>query len=163
MALKTMIENLNAARKAYDEQLAALGAEAAKAVAEFLGQRIPAGFKLEWTQYTPYFNDGEPCTFSVHTPYLYKPEGDEEHRWAEEYDTSIELGCKNYGKDYTYSDGYVSKARELIDGISIEDFDALSAAWDELPEDMLLKAFGDHTKVIVESGGAYTNDEFDHD
>lgn len=24
---------------------------------------------IQWTQYTPYFNDGDACTFSVHTDY----------------------------------------------------------------------------------------------
>lgn len=70
MALQTMIENLNKAKQAYETQLAAIGADAQKAVAEFLAPNIPPGYALWWTQYTPYFNDGEACTFGVGDVYL---------------------------------------------------------------------------------------------
>lgn len=33
---------------------------------------------IRWTQYTPYFNDGEACEFSVHEPYIRFVDGDEE-------------------------------------------------------------------------------------
>jgi hypothetical protein len=79
MALKTMIENLKKAREAYDKQLAALGENAQKAVVESLAELIPKGKVLVWSQYTPYFNDGEACTFSVRDPYLQDENEDDEH------------------------------------------------------------------------------------
>ena len=38
--------------------------------------------KFEWTQYTPYFNDGDACYFSIHCVYGFDSEGDE----VDEYD-----------------------------------------------------------------------------
>ena len=45
-----------------------------------------------WTQYTPYFNDGDTCYFSVHTDYIYiNGESADESNWISE--TNI----TNYG------------------------------------------------------------------
>lgn len=40
----------------------------------------------------------------------------------------------------------------LIEGLTRETLDALIAAWDELPEDMLQVAFGDHASVTIKKG-----------
>lgn len=70
MALDTMIKKLVDARKAYDAQLAELGKGSADAVAAHLAPKIPAGYYVTWTQGTPSFNDGDPCTFNVREAYL---------------------------------------------------------------------------------------------
>lgn len=101
MALATMIEKLNAAKKAYEDQLASIGKDAQKAVAEFLVPHMPAGFALFWTQYTPYFNDGETCTFSVHDVYLVATDKLEECRnrsSGEEFGFSFSTAKKRYGR-----------------------------------------------------------------
>lgn len=79
MALKTMIENLNKAREAYEKQLESLGKDAQKAVAEALGALIPEGKVLVWTQYTPYFNDGDACIFGVNDAYLQDASEDDDY------------------------------------------------------------------------------------
>lgn len=148
MALKTMIENLNKAREAYNKQLATLGKEAQKAVAEELGALVPDGCELRWTQYTPYFNDGEPCVFSVNEPYV-RADGSN--------DEGVELttwGIKNYG---------VESWSPAIDGVTKKALNDLRKAWEELPEDLLEKAFGDHAEVIIKRGGKYSAEEYSHD
>lgn len=62
MAIKTQIKRIQTAKKKYNEALSKLGR---KAIAKALGEVIPKGFALTWSQYTPGFNDGEPCTFRL--------------------------------------------------------------------------------------------------
>lgn len=62
MALKTQIKRIETARKKYNEELAKLNR---RAIAKAIGEVIPPGFALAWNQYTPSFNDGDPCRFTV--------------------------------------------------------------------------------------------------
>lgn len=65
MALATALKKIQTARKNYDSALSALGR---KALAKELGALIPKGYAIAWTQYTPGFNDGDPCTFTLDDP-----------------------------------------------------------------------------------------------
>lgn len=181
MALATMIKKLADAREAYESQLAEIGNDAKQAVAEYLGPVIPEGFAIAWRQYTPGFNDGEPCTFSVDTPDVFKLEKAEAHEGADEEDEQDEddfdyddvdgigLTAKNYGRDHTTSGthandkawSYTQEAEPVIEGLSIEAFDALAAAWADLPEDLLAKAFGDGAAIKIESGGKIVVNDYD--
>lgn len=77
MALKTHIKRIAAAKAEYDAELAKVGKKAGKELAKLLGPLIPPGFVLEWTQYTPSFNDGDPCTFRVGYPMLKRQDAEE--------------------------------------------------------------------------------------
>ena len=88
MALKSVIKKLTDARAKYDAQLEKLGDKTAKEVAKEIGKLLPDGFALKWTQDTPSFNDGDPCTFSVHDPQLIRAdEEEEEDDFEDEVDT----------------------------------------------------------------------------
>lgn len=86
MALKTMISNITKARAEYEKQKAALGENAQKAIAEAFAEFIPAGHVLHWCQYTPYFNDGDACTFGVHDPYFDEAADEEAESNLDVYD-----------------------------------------------------------------------------
>ena len=172
MALATMIENLNNARNAYQAQLKEIGSKAKQAVAEFLAPNIPAGYAVMWTQYKPYFNDGDACTFSVHSPYLVelvKYEADGCPRHFDDCDASHYLNsfAQDYGQgDRTVTSGVRSYQRRgipLIDGYTVEQAKALGEAWDKIPEDLFEAAFGDHTRCSVNSAGVAEVTEHEHD
>lgn len=170
MSLKTAIAALNASKKAYDEQLYALGDDAGNGIAEYLGAEIPPGFALEWKQYAPGFNDGDPCVFAVHDPVLFRlptdardedgepiaPEDMDEYLGdldAEDAEEQVQFyGIEQYGTFPDYP---------AIDGLSREQLEKLAAAWCDLPEDMLEHAFGDGARVRVMSGGAHVRHEYD--
>lgn len=110
MALKTIIDNINTKRREYEEALAQMNNNAAGQIAAELGPLVPPGYALTWTQYTPHFNDGSPCYFGVHEPYLVrdKREKDEEDESPEAQEANesgdgpdrMELGTciDRYGK-----------------------------------------------------------------
>lgn len=159
MALKTVIENLARARKEYEEQLASLGEDAQKGIGEAIAEVLPEGYGLSWTQYTPYFNDGDACVFSVNDPSLVKlgkpGEDDEESEEDEDPEDGIDFyGIARYGQSDYYP------ARE---GVTKEMLLAVQKVWDLLPEDMLEQVFGDHVRVLIRKDGSVDVSEYSHD
>lgn len=171
MALKTMIENLNKARKAYEGQLAELGKNAQKAVAEFLAPLIPPGYAVKWTQYTPYFNDGDACTFSVHAPYIVSVDDEDSEGFGlaeavEKYgkpDEERSYERRDWATNKTVTKTYTVHGFPKIDGWTKAKMKQLDDAWDELPEDLLESAFGDHVEAIVRADGTFEVNKYSHD
>jgi hypothetical protein len=131
----------------------------------------PEAKAIVWTQYTPYFNDGEACTFSVHDFQLMVEDeamaedvkkvadyiGDGEgHRGAyQAVDSAVD--CDYYAKKVGVSKRLLTPAeRTLIDGL-----DALAKACHQI-EDVLEMTFGDHVKVTATRKGFEVN-EYSHD
>lgn len=101
---------------------------------------------VRWAQYTPYFNDGDTCEFSV-GELLYKLVGADE----EESDYDDGFTCMGtYGKPPGFAQQSWYKALAELEN-------ALSGA-----EEELLAAFGDHVRVTVTKNGVDI-DDYDHD
>lgn len=187
MSVKTMIAELVKARKAYNRKLKELGKDTAQEVAKFLAPLIPTGYTLQWTQFTPYFNDGEPCEFGVNEPYLVRDGAKDAyhlddrgisvyrayHRYGqpdqEKYYMTTDYRNRTYDaerKDFVYPQRkvtYVEPGFPAIDGYSKENLRALLNVWDDLPKDLMLTAFGDHVTVAISPAGTYTVSGYDHD
>lgn len=94
---------------------------------------------LRWTQYTPYFNDGEDCHFGVG-------------------DTMVKVeGLK--GEEYY--DGYVQEYE--IDNLTLKK--AVLDLSKELSnmEEVCLMAFGDHKEITAYPNGKITVIDYDHE
>jgi hypothetical protein len=124
---------------------------------------------LRWRQYTPYFNDGDPCVFSVDEVYCrvtglpYDPGledgGEEEDNFYQphnHYSISPEVDAilgKMEGRRYdystrTYSDGtwvVEPKNPELVHQLQKCATMITSGAFN----DALLQTFGDHAKITL--------------
>ena len=125
---------------------------------------------ISWEQYTPYFNDGEPCVFSVNYPTFYFGSMDE---LGEDSEASITpYSRKSYDPDEMFKnyveipdDGerdYWEAIRphltpEVRAGIAkfLEEFHGLG-------DDVFKTVFGDHAQVIVTRDGV-TVDEYEHE
>jgi hypothetical protein len=92
--------------------------------------------EFQWKQYTPYFNDGEPCTFRACT---YDPSVNGTEWWSEN-DEEVKMTKKEW-----------EAARK-----DVQEF--LSAFEDDVMEHL----FGDHCKVTVTKKGAKV-EEYSHD
>lgn len=93
---------------------------------------------IGWTQYTPYFNDGDPCVFSVNDLCVCDEDcsmDDHMYNWKELW----------YDKD--------AERYPLIKQTSKILHNA---------EDILLMMFGDHVKVVATPNGIDV-EEYDHD
>jgi hypothetical protein len=119
---------------------------------------------ISWTQYTPYFNDGDPCVFSIQEPALElsaafvsanpglnligssyskkEPEKDDDTKslTLDTYDFT-----KEQGKAYPDMRAAVNAITELFEA-----------------EDILLHVFGDHAEIIV-TPKEISVEEYEHD
>lgn len=118
-------------------------------------EKHPAVECVSWTQYTPYFMDGDPCVFSVNN-FGYRTF--EDSVWGE---------CVT-GRHYDYD------SRKWVEGLSpdelalgytmemCKDWLALSDSLREIPDEIYKDLFGDHSQVTVTRDGI-TVDEYEHD
>ena len=111
-----------------------------------------------WTQYTPYFNDGEECVFGAHTsnPHLkfgaQPVDGEAEEPEDEEDDYFYDK--RNYKGSYAVP-GFPNTPQEKA-GCAVIDF---LGTFDDAD---LKEMFGDHIKVTVSRSGVDV-DEYSHD
>lgn len=137
--------------------------------------RDPIISAFGWTQYTPYFNDGEPCYFSVGTPWFatvggQQPDEEDENGYEFESDSFTishhpTLGDRPSRYDRidgqlvrVWSGEYVGEHEE-----SWERCRALSDAIDsEAFDDALLGKFGDHAEITIRPSGITVSD-YSHD
>lgn len=129
--------------------------------AEFLAQideflAVPGVRGLVWDQYTPYFNDGDPCEFSIN-----------EVRALVE---GVDAFDENY--DFDYNTGFSSwelsnwKTGEPIELPGGVDSIAIKNALDKLQtsswESVVLTNFGDHASVTATKDG-FNVEFYEHD
>lgn len=136
------------------------------------------GFEaMRWRQYTPYFNDGDPCVFRIYEVYFrfvgMSPITEDEEGAYEEEDGFYTV---NNGR-YTEADSPEQRVLGVSKSYSLGD------GWDREPEDLplielasevasmitrgahwdfLYSTFGDHAVVTVYSDKILV-DEYDHD
>lgn len=132
------IEALKAAKKSYEDQVKSVGQETIKEVLGELFKRFPVIEAVRWKQYTPYFNDGDPCVFGCNAGYC-------DVRFAGDVDFSRE--------------GYYSGPEQSDKEEAIE---AFQSALGDIPEDVYETVFGDHSQVIA-TRDSIEVEEYEHD
>lgn len=97
-----------------------------------------------WSQYTPYFNDGETCTFSVNGSY-----------------PTINGYNTNTGEYEDGEEGDEPAFEELEPEVE-ERAAAVSTLLNAIPDEVMLEMFGDHQKITVTRKGI-TQEDYSHD
>ncbi|MEU1800827.1 hypothetical protein [Streptomyces sp. NPDC019937] len=127
----------------------------------------PTILEFGWRQYTPYFNDGDPCTFNVHGVWIRTDaDRDVEDTYELEPFTHPSIGKVTGGEWVEDADGprkRVGARYEGPDQARFERCKALEAAVEGGEfYDVLLDAFGDHARVTVRRDGIEI-EFYDHD
>lgn len=138
--LKTQFEV--ARKRMQDEGKAALS----EALQELFVEH-PKLISIRWLQYTPYFNDGETCEFSVNNPYI---------KFA---GLSDEAGDDGDGFD-SYSD-WQDKQTPYPEGFKAAD-KAVSDIFKLIPDELMLAVFNDHSQVTATREG-FEVEEYEHE
>ncbi len=113
---------------------------------------------VRWDQYTPHFNDGDACVFSVNE-FNFKIDG------LDPEGGDYEDGFHNYVGDYGLSAEEreaIKPARAVFNRIK----DLAKALQDNSLEDVYLIAFGDHREVTISRGETelvVETEEYEHD
>ena len=114
-----------------------------------------------WQQYTPYFNDGDPCTFSAYGTWVRTTSDPED---ADPNDLDVDYNHATLGQmdggEWVADPGNSGRRKKVGDTYEGPDkarFDrvkALSRAIDSGEYlDVLLDAFGDHARITVRRDG----------
>ncbi len=127
---------------------------------KYIFEKYPTLESFGWTQYTPYFNDGDSTIFSVNTDYIsINDEYVDEAKWISE------VNVINWGNYDRVNKTYVGRVEEPN-----PDYDpVLAAASNEIVDflgrfdnDFYLSKFGDHAEITVTKDGVDISD-YDHD
>jgi len=123
-------------------------------------EEYPKVKSFGWSQYTPYFNDGDTCTFSANTDYIRINE-----EYVDDSDWVNETTITNYG---TWNrDKKVYEGRKEVPNLNYDE--ELSKASNEISEflsnfdnEFFISQFGDHVEITVTAEGVSV-DEYEHD
>lgn len=127
-----------------------------------------------WTQYTPYFNDGDECEFGVNVDYPYINGEDELDTLNEDKYVTITYENENEVKEYLELKGYKWMMNNTIGQggyIKNKEYDSelldlvqeFKSAISDIDSEFLKDLFGDHVKVTVHDDGNIETEEYEHD
>jgi hypothetical protein len=138
-------------RKDFEKEGKALFKEGAAGLFE----RFPKLGSFAWTQYAPYFNDGEPCEFCAHTGDPYVNGINYVSSSAKDADPlSKDNACDEYDDEAPVPEMTVGEWRAMEKEVK-----ALLAPYDD---DDLRALFGDDAKVVV-TAKKVSVEHYDHD
>lgn len=104
---------------------------------------------VRWSQYTPYFNDGEPCVFGANDP---------DFRLTEAGRLAARLTSSHRSDDDGFYDSYILKELPIKKAL-----DAFSACVTHGNHDALLsETFGDHA-VVTATKEKFVVDNYEHE
>lgn len=120
-----------------------------------------------WTQYTPYFNDGDRCVFGLGEPWFRTTADDPRDEDSDEDDEDVLMLSMH---PTLAPERYDRVSRQVVrverDAETIERYARCQALGDALEtgefDDVLLDAFGDHAHVRISRSGIVV-DEYRHD
>jgi hypothetical protein len=113
-----------------------------------------------WNQYTPYFNDGETCTFSANTDYIYVNGVS-----VDESDWISETKITNYGtwnREKREYEGRKEVPNLNYDPELVKSSDEIREFLRNFDEDFFMSQFGDHAEITVTVDGVSV-DEYEHE
>jgi hypothetical protein len=146
--LLTKREELQAKMKSLKQEMTDLGKSYFESESVKVFEEFPNLQSFSWTQYTPYFNDGDECTFGVNDWFNVTYVGDEDPDYDEE---DNEIYYSNWQKkpveEFTDEEKLAYTLHNLV-----------TFAEDETMKEM----FGDHVRVIVSRDGVEI-EEYDHE
>lgn len=137
-------EKLAAYKKAKADVMASAKEIVKARLDEFWATAPPAIEAVRWQQFTPYFNDGEPCVFRVYESQFKL--------------TAVTIDAEDQEDDDTYFlyDYQLHRYNEEIPK------DVVGPDFSDI-EELLLAAFDDHVQVTAARTGEITVDEYDHE
>lgn len=171
--------DLQSFTKSYEEAKEKLAIETKNAIIPTIKaflEEIPEFQSVVWTQYTPYFNDGDTCTFSVHEPkFLTGNDEADDDVYEGSFFSSLEPSeyqlkeianngryAEEYKKDHQKWNLVVEEYGEDRIKTILEMEQKFSEWFNSLDYDAMLSAFGDHVQITVTKEGVDI-DEYSHD
>ena len=170
MSIQSKLDDLIAAQEALAAKFREEAQELFKDVTKEFFETNPSIKAIVWTQYTPYFNDGDECLFSVQAPTFTNAEGEDIENVTSygEYDGDNDdvWAIDNFswalgkGREYHEKEAALIEASGGVDLKSVEAFSAMLQSGEM--ESVMLAMFDNHSKVVATRDG-FDVEEYDHD
>lgn len=130
-------------------------------------EKCPNLGAIVWTQYSPYFNDGEECTFSVHEAELFQIGFDEEEIDELEDGHESQMPDKPDAFYYKSDSSWARERVSLWEGYEFKEESILAHSMVKSVfgiDDAIFQAtFGNHVKVIATREKFIVDDYDSHD
>lgn len=147
--MEAMAAELEATRKRHMEAMQ----EKFKAVTKSFFEAAPHVQAVVWSQYTPYFNDGEECVFSVNTPiFVTKNFDPDDLQDPYEYEDDEEYGSESFWSNYSLEKSDFPEAKTCFNFAKII----------QSEEDLMEAVFGNHVAVYLTKDRVIV-EEYGHD
>ena len=168
------LENIKIKIAEIEEKKQSMLAELQKEFPSILAPFFEANTSIQsigWSQYTPYFNDGEECVFSTNIDMDYglriNGEGIDDSSLLT---ISLYSAPKFLAKDGSYERWIEKYPDDAIDPIKDADQLALYLSIKEIvdtlssiPDEFYKSLFGDHVEVTINRDGSVEKEEYEHD
>jgi hypothetical protein len=160
---ETIIQKIDDLQNEFAEQKQKFTEKMKSAFKEYTAEFFKANPSIKcvvWGQYTPYFNDGEECIFSVHEPHFSNATGEEIDNvtfyggYEGEDDGVWSFSTYDLGRGFDFMSGLDINKGSIINFASLIQSDYMS--------EIMLQTFGDHCKVIATEDG-FEIEEHEHD
>jgi hypothetical protein len=127
---------------------------------KYIFEKYPTLESFGWTQYTPYFNDGDTCIFSVNTDYIsVNDEYVDESKWSSEVNV---LNWGNWNRELKVYEGRVDEPNPNYDPVLTAASNEITNFLGNFDNEFYLSKFGDHAEITVTKNGVDISD-YDHD
>lgn len=127
---------------------------------KYIFDKYPTLESFGWTQYTPYFNDGETCVFYANTDYIsVNDEYVDDAKWASEVNV---LNWGNWNRELKLYEDRVEEPNPNYDPVLTEASNEITNFLGNFDNDFYLSKFGDHASITVSKDGVDISD-YDHD
>ena len=138
------LESLVKMKKDYQEKIKQDGKAVLRKEMDLFFESLPEVLAIKWTQYTPYFNDGDTCTFGVNEPQAQIEEGED------------------FRDGYDFTSTWEGRVPSERDNTIRKGLDALYAKFQKV-EEVFEEVFGDHSEITVKRNGEVEIEEYEHD
>lgn len=149
--LKKIQDEIAAFMKKKEELVEELRKDFPKMLQPFF-DRCPLLKKFSWTQYTPYFNDGDECTFGVNIHM-------DDYYINEDVEGAVAFFIPRYYREdkdvlTRFPEGNMEYSKIM---------DELETLLNTIPDDFYRDLFGDHVQVTIHSTGEVDVEDYSHD
>lgn len=158
--VKAKLNKINKARQNYQSLMQEHGAALVEEMAKDIFDTFPCVRAIRWAQYTPYFNDGDPCYFRVREARIALNEDFMENLQASERQCLYEDQDSFLGFSYRLDDHPDTSGTRMLKkiGNALEEFQGVLNNLSETMEE----TFGDHQQITITRNGVKT-EEYNHD
>lgn len=160
-AIKEAQNEIKTKMEAMRDELKVLGEKLFREGSQDIFDGFPGLTSFSWTQYTPYFNDGDECVFGVnHYSVALRYGQSEEEAEEEENEGTFDSYSAKYADPSVELPSYLSQYKDkrwLFEAGGLTE--SLIAGVDD---DTMKALFGDHVRVTVTRQGVET-EYYEHD